>query len=91
MSNKQELLNELHTSQELLDLVVTKRRKKMLIRWGFGIIFYVSLWHLSWVRILFWIGLVMELILLAFTLSAYVKLRAKVKATQVKIAQIEGA
>ncbi len=79
MKDRTTLLAELDTAQALFDHIITNRKKKILIRWIIGILFYASLWQYAWIRTLFWIGLVLELLLLAFTLSAYFKLRAKIK------------
>ncbi|MEL6656391.1 MAG: hypothetical protein AAFR36_08095 [Bacteroidota bacterium] len=65
----------------LYEITVSRRWKKMLVRWILGAGFFIWLWYLSWVRILFWISLPIELFLLAITLLVYFKLRPKVQQT----------
>ena len=71
-TNQSDLLN---TEVGLYEIVVARRWKKMLIRWVLGAVFFVALWHLKWVRVLFWISLPLELLLLLITLIVYYKLR----------------
>ncbi len=82
MTNRAELISELNSLQGLLDIMVNKRKKKIIVRWILGTIFYTSLWHLTWVKYLLWIAIPLELILLAITVFAYYKLNLKIKVIQ---------
>lgn len=79
MTKQAVLFTELETSQALLDIIVNKRKKKMFIRWFLGIVFYASFWDANWVRNLLWIAIPLELLLLAFTLYSYYRLKNKIK------------
>lgn len=79
MTKQAVLFTELETSQALLDIIVNKRKKKMFIRWFLGIVFYASFWDVNWVRNLLWITIPLELLLLAFTLYSYYRLKNKIK------------
>ena len=73
--------DQTNAKQGLYEITVSRRWKKMLIRWILGAGFFVWLWHLRWVRILFWISLPIELLLLAVTLLVYFKLGPRVHAS----------
>lgn len=79
MKDSTHLKNELAKSKDLYYNVITLRKKKMIGRWIIGAIFYYSFWNFTWARYLFWIGLFAEIILLAFTLRIYFRLKSKIQ------------
>jgi len=85
MTSRAELLSELEATRGLLHEIVHKRKKKILVRWILGAIFYIAFWHIGWIRTLFWIGLVLELTLFAFTVWSYFRLKAKIRDIEEKL------
>ncbi|MEM9820617.1 MAG: hypothetical protein AAF985_06075 [Bacteroidota bacterium] len=79
MANKAQLISELESTQALLDIIVQKRKQKVLVRWVLGILFYTAFWHLNWVRLLLWVAIPLELILLMLTILSYFRLKRKIE------------
>ncbi|MEO1626671.1 MAG: hypothetical protein AAFV25_16060 [Bacteroidota bacterium] len=88
MDDRATLISELVSKEALLHLILGKRKKKMMCRWALGIPFYYFLWHLSWVKVLFWIAVPMELGLLVFTLWSYRRLRLQIADLLVRLASL---
>ncbi len=88
MKDSTHLKNELAKSKDLYYNIITRRKKKMIGRWIIGAIFYYSFWNFTWAKYLFWIGLFSELILLAFTVRIYFRLKSKIQKLEKKLTLI---
>ena len=88
MKNKEALLSELANRKELLDIIVNNRKKKILVRWILGVIFYYLFWQIGWVYYLFWVGLLLELILFLITLISLFLLRTNIQSIQKELREV---
>ena len=57
----------------------------MIGRWMIGAVFYYSLRSFTWIQYLFWIGLFSEVLLLAFTLRVYFRLKSKIQKLELEV------
>ena len=85
MKDNTYLKNELASTQDLYYNIITLRKKKMIGRWMIGAVFYYSLRSFTWIQYLFWIGLFSEVLLLAFTLRVYFRLKSKIQKLELEV------
>lgn len=83
---REQLAAELVAAKEMQYAIFDKRKWKVLIRWVLGAIFYYILWDYSWARLMFWISVPLELILLLFSTLSYTRLSAKIKVLEDELA-----
>lgn len=83
-----ELIIELADAQNLYFEIITLRKRKMIVRWILGALFYYCFWGYTWVEYLFWIGLFSEMILLIFTLGVYFRLKSKIQLLEKQISEL---
>lgn len=82
MKTKEALLEKLRQYEDLMDIIVRKRKWKVIIRLLLSVPFYYFLWHITWIRYMFWISMPLEIVMLLLTIFFYFRLRDKIQETE---------
>lgn len=85
METREGLNTKLEKYYGLLDIIVYKRKTKIIARLLLSIPFYYFLWHITWVRWMFWIGLPLEIVMSLGTVFFYFRLHNMIRKTKIEL------